>query len=369
MAERLPDRMTVKLQVLQRFQELGQTPSPQQVIQATDETMAEIRRQHLSSLPAGVAQYEMEGKKDAAGFLKRMIHTADTMGHNLVAGSVGNALALSDSEWATRASEDLRKWTNESVAEKVARDPELQAYYAWKQDEPSWSGFDTTMRAMSEVIPSLATSVAGTAMGIALSPSTGGTSLTATVASLAPMFLLESSSNYIEQMNLMVDDMGMEPEEAREYAGLAATSYGVLASMLERTGARSLMKGVPGFREMIPEKAMMRKITESLVESGANRGTLARMGMNNVARLTNMVEKAMIEGGTEWSQATLEQTSLYATEHGFENNREFLKTLTEVATTEGVLEEAYGGGVMGVPFGIFLPGRGNAVSQKQTERI
>ena len=42
MAERLPDRMTVKLQVLQRFQELGETPSPQQVIQATDETMAEI---------------------------------------------------------------------------------------------------------------------------------------------------------------------------------------------------------------------------------------------------------------------------------------------------------------------------------------
>jgi hypothetical protein len=369
MAERLPDRMTVKLQVLQRFQELGQTPSPQQVIQATDETMAEIRRQHLSSLPAGVAQYEMEGKKDAAGFLKRMIHTADTMKHNLVAGSVGNALSLSDSEWATRASEDLRKWTNESVAEKVARDPELQAYYAWKQDEPSWSGFDTTMRAMSEVIPSLATSVAGTAMGIALAPSTGGTSLTATVASLTPMFLLESSSNYIEQMNLMVDDMGMAPEEAREYAGLAATTYGILASMLERTGARSLMKGVPGFREMVPEKAMMRKITESLVESGANRGTLARMGMNNVARLTNMVEKAMIEGGTEWSQATLEQTSLYATEHGFENNREFLKTLTEVATTEGVLEEAYGGGVMGVPFGIFLPGRGKAVSQKQSERI
>ena len=206
-------------------------------------------------------------------------------------------------------------------------------------------------------------------MGIALSPSTGGTSLTATVASLAPMFLLESSSNYIEQMNLMVDDMGMAPEEAREYAGLAATSYGVLASMLERTGARSLMKGGPGFREMVPEKAMMRKITESLVESGANRGTLARMGMNNVARLTNMVEKAMIEGGTEWSQATLEQTSLYATEHGFENNREFLKTLTEVATTEGVLEEAYGGSVMGVPFGIFLPGRGKAVSQKQSERI
>ena len=274
MAERLPDRMTVKLQVLQRFQELGETPSPQQVIQATDETMAEIRRQHLQSLPSGVARYEMEGKKDSAGFLKRMIHTADTMGHNLVAGSVGNALALSSSEWAVKASEDLRKWANESVAESVARDPELQAYYSWKEDEPSWTGFDTTMRAMSEVIPSLATSVAGTAMGIALAPSTGGTSLTATVASLAPMFLLESSSNYIEQMNLMVDDMGMEPEEAREYAGLAATTYGILASMLERTGARSLMKGVPGFKEMIPEKAMMRKITESLVESGANKLSL-----------------------------------------------------------------------------------------------
>ena len=150
----------------------------------------------------------------------------------------------------------------------------------------------------------------------------------ATTAALVPMFLLESSSEYIEQMNLMVDEMGMTPEEANQYAGLAAVTYGTVASVLERTGARSLMKGVPGFKNLVPEKAMLRKITESLVESGSNKGTLARMGMNNVARLTNVIEKAMVEGGTEWSQASLQQVSLYATENGFKNNREFLKTLS-----------------------------------------
>ena len=84
MPQSLPDRMTVKLQVMQRFQELGQDASPQQIIQATDETMGELRKQYFQSLPVGVARYEMEGKKDSAGFLKRMVHTADTMGHNLV---------------------------------------------------------------------------------------------------------------------------------------------------------------------------------------------------------------------------------------------------------------------------------------------
>ena len=274
MAERLPDKMTVTLQVLQRFQELGIEPTAEQLGQATNETMTELRRQYFQSLPPGVRMYEMEGKKDAAGFMKRMVHTASTMGHNLVAGSVGNALALSDSEWSLKASEDMRKWANDSVAEQIGRDPELQAYMAWKEDEPSWTGWDTTMRAMSEVIPSLATSIAGTVIGIALAPETGGTSLTATVASLTPMFLLESSSNYIEQMNLMVDEMGLEPHEANQYAGLAAVTYGTLASILERTGARTLMKGVPGFKEFLPERAMMRSITESLIKSGANKGTL-----------------------------------------------------------------------------------------------
>ena len=116
MAERLPDKMTVTLQVLQRFQELGIEPSAEQLGQATNETMTQLRRRYFQSLPPGVARYEMEGKKDAAGFMKRMVHTASTMGHNLVAGSVGNALALSDSEWSLKASEDMRKWANDSVA-------------------------------------------------------------------------------------------------------------------------------------------------------------------------------------------------------------------------------------------------------------
>ena len=47
MPQSLPDRMTVKLQVMQRFQELGQDASPQQIIQATDETMGELRKQYF----------------------------------------------------------------------------------------------------------------------------------------------------------------------------------------------------------------------------------------------------------------------------------------------------------------------------------
>tara|TARA_R110000824_G_scaffold71882_4_gene183857 strand:- start:4260 stop:12782 length:8523 start_codon:yes stop_codon:yes gene_type:complete len=370
MPNQLPDRLTVSLQVMQRFRDSGQSYTPQDIERATEETLHTIREQHFANMPRGQAMYGYEGKEASAGFLKRMVHTASTMGHNLVAGSIGSALSMSDSDWAVRASEDMRKWAHESVAENVARDPELQAYYAWKEDEPSWAGgFDTTMRAMSEVIPSLATSIAGTALGIAMAPSTGGGSLAATVASLAPMFLLENSSHYIEQMNLMVDEMGMSPEEANEYAGVSALAYGVLAATLERVGARTMMKGVPGLDQFVPEKAMMRKITESIVNSGAKKSTIARMGMNNIARLTNVIEKAMVEGGTEWSQAMLEATSLYATEHDFKSGADFLKVLGESAKSEGVLEQAFGGGVMGVPFGLFLPGGSKAISSRQSQKI
>ena len=62
MAERLPDRLTVKLQVLQRFQELGATPTPEQVATATDETMIQLRRRHFESMPTGMRMYEYEGK-------------------------------------------------------------------------------------------------------------------------------------------------------------------------------------------------------------------------------------------------------------------------------------------------------------------
>ena len=370
MSNTLPDRLSVSLQVMQRFKDLGQPFTPEDVAKATDETLHTIRQQHFANMPRGMAMYGYEGKEQAAGFLKRMVHTASTMGHNLVAGSIGSALSMSDSDWAIKASEDMRNWANEAVAENVARDPELQAYYAWKEDEPSWAGgWDTTMRAMSEVIPSLAASISGTVLGVAMAPATGGASLASTVASLTPMFLLENSSHYMEQMNLMVDEMGLSPEEANDHAGIAALTYGVVASMLERVGARAVMKGVPGLNQYVPEKALMRKITESLIESGAKKSTLGRMGMNNMARLTNIIEKAMIEGGTEWSQAMVEATSMYATEHDFKDPFDFYRVLGESAKSEGVLEQAFGGGVMGIPFGMFLPGSSKAISSRQSKKI
>ena len=368
MPNELPDRLTVALQVMQRFRDSGQPYSPQDIERATEETLHTIRQQHFANMPRGMAMYEYEGKESSAGFLKRMVHTASTMGHNLVAGSVGSALSMSDSDWAVKASEDMRSWAHEKVAENVARDPELQAYYAWKEDEPSWSGFDTTMRAMSEVIPSLAASISGTVLGVAAAPLTGGSSLATAVVSLTPMFLLENSSHYIEQMDLMVDEMGMSPEEANEYAGMSALTYGIFAAMLERVGARAMMKGVPGLKQMVPEKAMMRKITESLIESGAKKSALGNMGMRGLARLTNVIEKAMIEGGTEWSQAMAEAVSMYATEHDFKDSADFFNVLGQEMFSEGVLEQAYGGGVMGIPFGMFIPGGSKAISSRQFDK-
>ena len=76
MATRLPDRLTVTQQVINNFREAGINPTPEQVVQATDDTMNQIRKNYFESLPVGYQMYEYEGKEDAAGFMKNLINTS-----------------------------------------------------------------------------------------------------------------------------------------------------------------------------------------------------------------------------------------------------------------------------------------------------
>ena len=69
MSNTLPDRLSVSLQVMQRFKDLGQPFTPEDVARATDETLHTIRQQHFANMPRGMAMYGYEGKEQAAGFL------------------------------------------------------------------------------------------------------------------------------------------------------------------------------------------------------------------------------------------------------------------------------------------------------------
>ena len=376
------DILATKLRVIQNFKEQGYEPSPYEVQQATNQALRTLRFERSKAMPIGMRLYDYEGKRDdrywrkpdeSASFFKGIVHQFDQMGINVVAGGSGMALSLSNSEWSTKAAEDMRKWANNKISDRIANDPELQAYHAWTADERAWSSPATWLRTMGQVIPSLGAAIGGAYIAAKALPTTlasgtvaGTRALKAgrVALELLPMFMLEGSNNYIEQMNMMVDEMGMSPEDAKDYAGISAVTYGVASAALERIGARAIMKGVPKFNKLVGDKTLMKGVAESLIKSGAGKGALTRAGAWTLAKTTQVAEKGLQEGITEWSQAALEGASYHATKEGFKDVNDFFRVVGEEALETGALEQAFGGFIMGVPFGSF-----SSITSKKSEEI
>ena len=376
------DILATKLRVIQNFKEQGYEPSPYEVQQATNQALRTLRFERSKAMPIGMRLYDYEGKRDdrywrkpdeSASFFKGLIHQADQMGINLIAGGAGMGLALSNSEWSTKAAEDMRKWANNTISDKIANDPELQAYHAWTADERAWSSPATWLRTMGQVIPSLGAAIGGAYIAAKALPTTlaGGTvagtrALKAgrVALELLPMFMLEGSNNYIEQMNMMVDEMGMSPEDAKDYAGISAVTYGVASAALEIIGARAIMKGIPQFNKLVGDETLMKGIAQSLIKSGVGKGVLTRGGLGFSAKTIQVVEKGLKEGITEWSQAALEGASYHATKEGFKDVNDFFRVVGEEALETGALEQAFGGFIMGVPFGL-----GSSIASKKSKEI
>ena len=139
--------------------------------------------------------------------------------------------------------EDWRKDVDKYTYDKIQEDPTLKAFYEWKKYEPISTSnlwhFDLMKRGAAEAIPSLALAVAGTATGYAMSLA-GMPGWAVTSASLAPMFMAEAGSEYNEAMRILVDEKGLDPIEANDYASLLAAGYGTVSSLMERAGLRYL---------------------------------------------------------------------------------------------------------------------------------
>ena len=315
------------------------------------------------------------GYRPSAGAI--MANQADMMWKETVSGMVGMAsTAVQDilsgsgtdagKDWGTAVTnwaEDWRKDVDEYTHKKIQEDPTLLAYYQWKKDEPlstdNWWHLDIIKRGASEALPSLGLAVAGTAIGTGLSVFTGASSLSITAASLAPMFMAEAGSEYNEAMRILVDEKGLDPEEANDYAAVLAASYGTVSSVLERAGIRHIMKGIPGLKNVVGKdvkKQVMSKMADDIVQKGLGKNALAQGGLRLIGGATQTMSGILGEGGTEYLQAFAQNSINYGLREGWgKNPDEVLKVMGEAVAHASLagetFEEAYAGGVMGAAFG------------------
>ena len=133
-------------------------------------------------------------------------------------------------EGALRGAEDYRRWKNEWTNEWIDSDPELQGLLLWNKEHPigfkeliEGNAGDVVMRGLIQAAPSLgafmaANYIAGpqAAMGVA--------------------FALGKAASYDETMSVLVDEMGIPPEEAIGYANDMSTIVGAGEMVLESIG-------------------------------------------------------------------------------------------------------------------------------------
>ena len=307
--------------------------------------------QKLEPESFGEQAYRLRGHEASAGFFKRFGFQTQQLWEGTKAGMVGLFTPAEIGEGARRTAQALYE-------NRVASDPELQAYLAWKEDEPGWSNIHTWERTASEVIPSLVGSMSGVAAALVLGKVTRGKSLKVLgkAVELAPMFAMEAGNEYNEVMSMMVDEMGLEPEEAKKYASVASVAYGVGASLLERVGARGFLKDI-GLRKEA-KKTLADKMTRAIVDSGVDKSTLARAGLRVFGTAPiRTLENAIREGGTETLQALLQQTTNRAIKLGYGDDNvtpfDAIYTAWKQAKADPhVWEEGFGGALMGVGGGV-----------------
>jgi len=319
----------------------------------TDEQIIRSTAQHEPGIyknirfdTLGEKFYKQYGNDASAGFAKRFGFQMGQLWDGTKTGMVG---LFTDAE----TGEEWRRFSENLYMDKVGSDPELQAYFAWKEDEPGWSNVDTWLRSMSEALPSLAVSATSAAAAYVLIPATAGASLTAlgTAISMTPMFAMEAGNEYNEVMKLMVDEMGLDPKEAKKYATTASIGYGIASSFLERVGARGFLGSI-GIKSKVAKKTLADKMTRAVIDAGVDKNTLVWAGSRLGAGGIRLVEGAFKEGATEGAQALIQTATNRAIELGYGDEGlpaldAAYQAFKEAKTDPAVYEEAFAGATMG----------------------
>ena len=338
----------------------------------SDEALYSLARQNIPDLNVldvspGKSAYETFGAGEAPNFIERATSQFESQIQETKTGLYGLL------PWTeTDAYENQRIYNQQLYQQKIANNQSLQALTAWKEDEPGWTNLHTAQRSLSEAIPSLAISIASTAPAILLAPETAGGSLALATATLAPMFAMEAGAQYNEAMSTLVDDVGLDPEEARGYAGITAVAYGTISSLLEKVGAKHYLK-MAGIGKEASEQLLKKTLAQRIVDTGIDANKMARLGLRASAGVAKGLEGALMEGSTETMQAYIQNTI----NRGLELNlgkdqlsvQEALKkSFKETWNNPAVWEEGFAGattGVLGVPFGVATQTQASKITSEE----
>lgn len=294
----------------------------------------------------GERLYKEFGSGEAPGFIDRFTAQLENQITESATGIYGML------PWTeTEAYENQRVYNQNLYRQKIADNVELQALTAWKEDEPGWTNLDTAARSLSEAIPSLAVAIASTAAGVGLAKATGGSSLAITTATLAPMFSMEAGAQYNEAMSLLVDDIGMDAEEAKDYAMITALSYGSISSLLERVGAKHFIRMV-GIGDA-GEQLLKRTIAQRIIDNGIGKSKIVNAGVRGTAAIASTLQGALQEGTTETLQAYTQNTINKAMELNMGKDQLSAKLALQRAFKEtwdekAVWEEGFAGATTGI---------------------
>ena len=311
----------------------------------------------------GAAHYRAYGSEVAPGFGERALHQLENQWTDMKSGLYGMMPT------GVEAAESYRKYNQNLYKQKIADNTELQALTAWKEDEPGWSGPDTYMRSLSEALPSLALAMTGGVVAWGGGAIAGVGAFGANALGLLPMFAMEAGGQYNEAMSTLVDDLGMEPEEARGYARMTSVAYGTVASLLEKIGANHYLKMV-GIGKKTAEGELRKSLAKKIVQSGMDENALIRLGARGLAGAAKTIEGSLLEGTTEFMQAYTQNTINAAMRLGFGEDEITAGTALEKAFKEtwknpAVWEEGFAGattGILGFPAGVTTSTQASKVS-------
>ena len=317
------------------------------------------------------------------------VFQAKEMLANIPSAAVGGLAALTGNQDLLEYSEELRQKSLEDTRIRM-RDPELQGYLNWMEDEPiSLQNFlqpQMFQRGLAQAAPSIAAMLAvdvGLNLvtygigGTALRAATGGfkaisaakkgsTAVSGatkfvkasekirTAGTMATMGGLEGSEQYNSTIQYLLEK-GVDLKQANKVAGISGAAYAVASGILEYIPYGTFKKRL-GIGSIKNRKMFEERMINALQKQGA---------LQTGRTITKpMIQQAILESGTEWSQYLTSELINYYNKRGFEEVPESaLKYLHKQMFTPEAVESAYSGAAMGITMGL-LPGAKTALSGK-----
>ena len=249
---------------------------------------------------AGEKNYDRIGSAAAPNFGERIARQTSQMLDSARVGLIGMTSA------DAQVGENARKMAEEVYRAEIYANPDLQALTAWKEDEAGWTSLDTTMRSLSEAIPSLALSIGGAAAAALLGPVIGTSALVAGAFTMLPLGIMEGTGIYNDMMKDLTENQGLDAEEAQDYAYLGAAIYTPMSMMFEYLGGKAFAK-LGGIGTKAFDEGLKSSLNKSLIKKGWNNKRIAEVGARGTTVIANGLGTVMSEGSTEYAQSVTNQ--------------------------------------------------------------